>query len=87
MAVRGGLELVTIGILLTQVGLILSVQLLPREGVDVAAFQALMLVLALSGLAAGAVLPSTDAPRHNYVCIRILSLMSHGLVPSASSPR
>jgi two-component system, LuxR family, sensor kinase FixL len=55
MAVRGGLELVTIGILLTQVGLILSVQLLPREGVDVAAFQALMLVLALSGLAAGAV--------------------------------
>ena len=27
MAVRGGLELVTIGILLTQVGLILSVQL------------------------------------------------------------
>jgi signal transduction histidine kinase len=55
MAVRGGLELVTIGILLTQVGLILSVQLLPREGVDVAAFQALMLVLALSGLVAGAV--------------------------------
>ncbi|HET9714635.1 MAG TPA: ATP-binding protein [Pseudolabrys sp.] len=55
MAVRGGLELVTVGILITQVGLILSVQLLPREGVDVAAFQALMLVLALSGLAAGAV--------------------------------
>ena len=55
MAVRGGLELVTIGILLTQVGLILGVQLLPQEGVDVAAFQALMLVLAMSGLAAGAV--------------------------------
>jgi signal transduction histidine kinase len=55
MAVRGGLELVTIGILLTQVGLILGVQLLPQEGVDVAAFQALMLVLAMSGLAAGTV--------------------------------
>lgn len=55
MAVRGGLELVTIGILLTQVGLILGVQLLPQQGVDVAAFQALMLVLAMSGLAAGAV--------------------------------
>lgn len=55
MAVRGGLELVTIGILLTQVGLILGVQFLPREGVDVAAFQSLMLVLALSGLAAGSV--------------------------------
>jgi two-component system sensor kinase FixL len=55
MAVRGGLELVTLGILLTQVGLILGVQLLPQEGVDIAAFQALMLVLAMSGLAAGAV--------------------------------
>lgn len=55
MAVRGGLELVTVGILVTQIGLILSAQLLPREGIDVAAFQALMLVLALTGLAAGAV--------------------------------
>lgn len=55
MAVRGGLELVTVGILVTQIGLIVSAQLLPREGIDVAAFQALMLVLALTGLAAGAV--------------------------------
>ena len=54
MAVRGGLELVTLGILLTQIGLILGIQLLPAEGVDVTSFQALMLVLALSGLAAGA---------------------------------
>jgi C4-dicarboxylate-specific signal transduction histidine kinase len=54
MAVRGGIELVTVGILLTQIGLILCIQMLPTEGVDVTAFQALMLVLALSGLAAGA---------------------------------
>jgi C4-dicarboxylate-specific signal transduction histidine kinase len=54
MAVRGGIELVTLGILLTQIGLILCIQMLPTEGVDVTAFQALMLVLALSGLAAGA---------------------------------
>ncbi len=54
MAVRGGLELVTLGILLTQIGLILCIQLLPLEGADVTSFQALMLVLALSGLAAGA---------------------------------
>jgi signal transduction histidine kinase len=54
MAVRGGLELVTFGVLLTQIGLILCIQMLPKEGVDVTAFQALMLVLALSGLAAGA---------------------------------
>jgi signal transduction histidine kinase len=54
MAVRGGLELVTLGILLTQIGLILCIQMLPLEGGDVTSFQALMLVLALSGLAAGA---------------------------------
>jgi signal transduction histidine kinase len=54
MAVRGGLELVTLGILVTQIGLILCIQFLPAAGLDVTAFQALMLVLALSGLAAGA---------------------------------
>ena len=55
MAVRGGLELVTVGILITQIGLIVSAQLLPRDDIDIAAFQALMLVLAMTGLAAGAV--------------------------------
>jgi signal transduction histidine kinase len=55
MAVRGGLEFVTIGILITQIGLIVSAQLLPREEIDVTAFQALMLVLTMTGLAAGAV--------------------------------
>jgi signal transduction histidine kinase len=55
MAVRGGLEFVTIGILITQIGLIVCAQLLPPEALDVTAFQALMLVLAMSGLAAGAV--------------------------------
>lgn len=55
MAVRGGLELVTIAILITQIGLIVAAQWLPREGIDVASFQALMLVLTLTGLAAGAV--------------------------------
>jgi len=55
MAVRGGLELVSIGVLVTQIGLICAVQMLPRGAVDVTAFQALMLVLATTGLAAGAV--------------------------------
>jgi signal transduction histidine kinase len=54
MAVRGGLEAVTIGILLTQIGLILGVQVVPAGEIDVTAFQALMLVLALTGLVAGA---------------------------------
>lgn len=54
MAVRGGLEVVTIGILLTQVGLILGVQYFLSADINIAAFQALMLVLALTGLVAGA---------------------------------
>jgi C4-dicarboxylate-specific signal transduction histidine kinase len=53
MAVRGGLESVTVGILLTQIGLILGLQLFPKDTVDVTAFQALMLVLATTGLVAG----------------------------------
>jgi two-component system sensor kinase FixL len=55
MAVRGGLEFVTIGILVTQIGLIVGAQFLPKEDIDVTAFQALMLVLTMTGLAAGAV--------------------------------
>jgi signal transduction histidine kinase len=54
MAVRGGLELVTTGILVTQIGLILGIQMLSREEINVTAFQALMLVLAMTGLIAGA---------------------------------
>jgi C4-dicarboxylate-specific signal transduction histidine kinase len=54
MAVRGGLEIVTIGILLTQIGLILGVQLLPKGEINVTEFQALMLVLTMTGLVAGA---------------------------------
>jgi signal transduction histidine kinase len=55
MAVRTGLEGVTVGILLTQIGLIVGVQSLPAEEFDVTAFQALMLVLTLTGLIAGMV--------------------------------
>ncbi|MBL8700963.1 MAG: MASE1 domain-containing protein [Alphaproteobacteria bacterium] len=54
MAVRGGLETVTVGIVLTQVGLMIGVQFLPIDDVSVTAFQALMLVLTLTGLVAGA---------------------------------
>jgi len=53
MAVRTGTEGVTVGILTTQLGLIAGVMLFPDEGHDVTAFQALMLVLAATGLVAG----------------------------------
>lgn len=64
IAVRTGLEGVTLGILLTQIGLILGVQLFPIQDVDVTAFQALMLVLAMTGLIAGALV--TEHRRTEY---------------------
>jgi integral membrane sensor domain MASE1 len=60
MAVRAGLPGVTAGILLAQLGLIVGVQLFSSSGVDVTAFQALMLILAITGLVAGAIV----AERH-----------------------
>jgi two-component system, LuxR family, sensor kinase FixL len=53
MAVRTGIEGVIIAIMITQLGLILGVQLFPNETRDFTAFQALMLVLAMTGLVAG----------------------------------
>lgn len=54
MAIRTGLEGVAVGILVTQLGLIIGVHLLPVMEVDITGLQALMLVLAISGLLAGA---------------------------------
>ena len=53
MAVRTGSEGVIVGILITQLGLIFGVIFFPGQGHDVTAYQALMLVLAATGLIAG----------------------------------
>jgi C4-dicarboxylate-specific signal transduction histidine kinase len=53
IAVRTGLEGVTFGLVLTQLGLIVAVQMSTPSSADATAFQALMLVLTLTGLAAG----------------------------------
>lgn len=53
MAVRTGLEGVSAGILATQLGLIVGIHLFPAGSFDVTSFQALMLVLAMTGLVAG----------------------------------
>lgn len=54
VAIRSGLEGVAPALMVTQLGVILGVQILPTQQVDLTSFQALMLVLALTGLAAGA---------------------------------
>jgi two-component system, LuxR family, sensor kinase FixL len=53
MAVRNGTEGVSAGILITQLGVILGVRFLLNEREELIAFQALMLVLAVTGLIAG----------------------------------
>jgi two-component system sensor kinase FixL len=54
LAIRVGLKGVTAGILVAQIGLIVGVHMLSKTDVDVMAFQLLMLVLAITGLIAGA---------------------------------
>ncbi|HRD76040.1 MAG TPA: MASE1 domain-containing protein, partial [Hyphomicrobiaceae bacterium] len=54
IAIRAGLEGVTAGLVLTQLGLIVALQMQSPTAVDVTTFQALMLILTLTGLAAGA---------------------------------
>ncbi len=53
LAVRAGTEGVSVGILAIQLGLILGARLAPSGTVDLTALQALMLVLAVTGLVAG----------------------------------
>jgi two-component system, LuxR family, sensor kinase FixL len=54
MAVRGGLEGAGVGILVTQIGLIVGVELSGDKTHDFMALQLLMIILALTGLVAGA---------------------------------
>ena len=53
IGLRTGLEGVTAGLALTQVGLIIGLQFFQPTGSDVTAYQALMLVLVMTGLAVG----------------------------------
>jgi signal transduction histidine kinase len=53
IAVRTGLEGVSAGLVFTQVGLIIVMELFAPPDANVTAFQALMLVLTITGLAAG----------------------------------
>lgn len=53
IAVRSGLEGVSAGLVVTQVGLVAALQIVSPGAADVTAYQALMLVLTFTGLAAG----------------------------------
>lgn len=55
VAVRFGLEGVTVGLLISQIGLIAAIYFSDADDSDVTAYQALMLVLSLTGLAVGVI--------------------------------
>jgi two-component system sensor kinase FixL len=63
-AARFGLEGVSAGLVLTQVGLIAAIQLTDYGAADVTAYQALMVVLAFSGLAVGVLVSEQQRIQH-----------------------
>jgi two-component system sensor kinase FixL len=64
IAVRFGLDGVTSGLVLTQIGLIGALQLSGQTAVDVVSYQALMAVLAVTGLAVGVVVREQQRTQH-----------------------
>lgn len=64
IAVRFGLEGVTTGLILTQIGLIGAIQASGQTGVDVISYQALMAVLAVTGLAIGVLVSEQQRTQH-----------------------
>lgn len=64
IAVRFGLEGVTSGLVLTQIGLISAIQLSEQTAVDVVSYQALMAVLAVTGLAVGVLVSEQQRAEH-----------------------
>lgn len=63
-AIRFGLEGVVFGLAITQIGLITAIHLAPSEAIDVTAFQALMIVLAVTGLAVGLLVNEQQRTEH-----------------------
>ena len=63
-AVRFGLEGVTIGLAITQIGLMAAIHLSGQSAIDITALQALMIVLALTGLAVGVLVDEQQRTQH-----------------------
>ena len=63
-AVRFGLEGVTAALVVTQIGLIGAIQVSGQNAIDVTAYQALMVVLAFTGLALGVLVNAQQRARH-----------------------
>ena len=63
-AVRFGLEGVTVGLAITQIGLMAAIHFSSQSAMDVTAFQALMMMLAVTGLAVGVIVSEQRRTQH-----------------------
>ncbi len=88
MAVRTGIEGASIGVLITEIGLILGMRLFPSPTPDLTVFQLLLLALALSGLFAGVLITErnraeTQLGLHQESLARLARLGSVGELAAA----
>jgi C4-dicarboxylate-specific signal transduction histidine kinase len=87
-AVRLGLEGVTVGLAVTQIGLMAAIHLAGQSDIDVVAFQALMIVLAMTGLAVGVLVREQQRTQHQLrlhqeAIARVMRLGSMGELAAA----
>ena len=88
MAVRTGIEGASIGVLITEIGLILGMRLFPSAAPDLTTFQTLLLALAASGLVAGVLVTErnrteTQLRLHQESLARLARLGSVGELAAA----
>ncbi len=88
MAVRSGIEGASIGVLITEIGLILGMRLFPSTAPDLTTFQTLLLALAASGLVAGVLVTErnrseTQLRLHQESLARLARLGSVGELAAA----
>jgi two-component system, LuxR family, sensor kinase FixL len=88
MAVRAGIEGASIGVLITELGLILGMRLFPAAAPDLTTFQTLLLALAASGLVAGVLVTErnrteTQLRLHQESLARLARLGSVGELAAA----
>ena len=84
-AVRFGLEGVTLGLSLTQIGLIAAIHFTEQTRSDVTSYQALMVVLTFTGLAVGVLVSEQQRTQQQFASIRRRSTAPSGSAPWASS--
>jgi len=88
MAVRTGIEGASVGVLITELGLIMGMQLFPATAPDLTTFQTLLLALAASGLIAGVLVTErnrteTQLRLHQESLARLARLGSVGELAAA----